>query len=161
VPIPWTRSAADTTARNHYARVTDRELVLAGTPYGPRLLRRAGLEQVLPDADLISLSATLRLDDELVASTGIETLNGDGLDDWWQDLADSFRGWEGEKTWESLEHDASLSARHDRTGHVTVRVTLRGPLGYEPDWGASATFAFDAGEELSRVASEVSEFMRD
>jgi hypothetical protein len=146
----------------HYARVTDRELVLAGTPYGPRLsLLRSGREQVLQDADLVSLSATLRLDDELVASTGIETLNGDGLDDWWQGLADSFRGWEGEKTWESLEHDASLSARHDRTGHVTARVTLRGPLGYQPVWEASATFAFDAGKQLIHVASEVSEFMRD
>ncbi len=142
--------------------MTDREFVLTGAPYGPRLsLRRAGRQPLLNDVDLVSLSATLQLNDELVASTGIETMKGDLLADWWQDLADSFRGWEGEKTWESLEHDASLLARHDGTGHVTVRVTLRGSLGYRPDWEASATFAFDAGEELSRVAAEVAEFLRD
>jgi len=40
-------------------------------------------------------------------------------------LAESWRGWEGEKTWEDLEHRVGLTATCDRTGHVTLKVLVQ------------------------------------
>jgi hypothetical protein len=40
-------------------------------------------------------------------------------------LAESWRGWEGEKTWEDLEHRVGLTATCDRTGHVTLKVMVQ------------------------------------
>jgi hypothetical protein len=40
-------------------------------------------------------------------------------------LAESWRGWEGEKKWEDLEHRLGLTATCDRTGHVTVKVLVQ------------------------------------
>lgn len=40
-------------------------------------------------------------------------------------LAESWRGWEGEKKWEDLEHRVGLTATCDRTGHITSRVQVQ------------------------------------
>jgi hypothetical protein len=40
-------------------------------------------------------------------------------------LAESWRGWDGEKKWEDLEHRVGLTATCDRTGHVTVNVLVQ------------------------------------
>ena len=40
-------------------------------------------------------------------------------------LADTWRGWEGEKKWEDLEHRVGLTATCDKTGHVTLTVLIR------------------------------------
>jgi hypothetical protein len=61
-----------------------------------------------------------------------------------------------------LEDDASLVATHDGVGLVSLRVIVRGRLGYLPDaWEASATLAVDACEEMRLLASEVAAFMAD
>lgn len=41
------------------------------------------------------------------------------------DLAQSWRGWSGEKKWEDLDHRIALTAVSDRTGHVNFKVILR------------------------------------
>jgi len=65
-------------------------------------------------------------------------------DDWW--------GWEGERTWSSLEGDFDLAATHDRLGHVALQVRLRsGP--YAEDWVAKGTIWLDAGQ-LHAVARD-------
>ena len=40
-------------------------------------------------------------------------------------LAESWRGWEGEKKWEDLEHRVGFTGTCDRTGHVTVKVLVQ------------------------------------
>jgi hypothetical protein len=42
-----------------------------------------------------------------------------------QELAASWRGWDGVKTWKDLEHRVDLSATCDKTGHMTLKVTVR------------------------------------
>ena len=42
-----------------------------------------------------------------------------------ESLAQSWKGWEGEKTWEDLEKRIGFSATCDRTGHVTLEVLIR------------------------------------
>lgn len=57
-----------------------------------------------------------------------------------RELADDWRGWPGERTYESLGHELRLAASHD--GHVRIAVQLR--KSSLPDgWSASAVFSVD------------------
>lgn len=47
------------------------------------------------------------------------------------ELAANWRGWSETKTCESLEGHLSLKATSDRTGHVQLRVRLRGMLSHD------------------------------
>ena len=69
---------------------------------------------------------------------------GDGLSGYWADLAKSWRGWSGEKTWQSLEGDLAFSATSDRTGHVRLRVTLA--YGAPWRWQTEVVLAVEAGQ---------------
>ena len=86
-----------------------------------------------------------------------------------RDLADLFgrlehdwRGWPGVRSWESVEGDLKVEARHEY-GHVQLRVTLRrlgagwGNLG----WTAVADLTIEPGEQLTRIASEMRSLAAD
>ncbi len=143
--------------------MTGAKLIISGEPAGPRLeLERYRRQQVVEYADLDRLSARLEVGSELVASTGVETLGGDGLPEWIQTLAGLWRGWAGEHQWRSLEEDLYITATHDGLGHVSLRMTLRGPFGFVADaWEASATVRIDAGEGLARLAVDAQAFFTD
>jgi Family of unknown function (DUF6228) len=79
------------------------------------------------------LDFRLELTDEGVsAATCVRTIAGDGIALWTAELAESYRGWDGVRRWESLERDARIDATHDGPGHVTLRFVIRGPRGFEP-----------------------------
>jgi len=42
-----------------------------------------------------------------------------------RDIAEHWRGWDGEKDFESVEGDFSLEATADHLGHIALRVSLR------------------------------------
>jgi hypothetical protein len=93
----------------------------------------------------------------LTATTGVVVAEGHDLDAFFDRLVASWRGWQGEQVWEALEHQMSIAASHDGTGHIRLRVTLR--QDYLPDaWEASATFVVEAGEELRGLASRIARF---
>jgi Family of unknown function (DUF6228) len=80
-----------------------------------------------------------------------------------QDLAAFFagivatwRGWEGERSWESVEGDLRIAARHAH-GHIQLRVTLRaeGPGWGNDGWTATADLTLDPGEQLTIVADSL------
>jgi hypothetical protein len=80
-------------------------------------------------------------------ATGFDELVG-----FFRGLAASWRGWQGERTYESLEHDLRLTATHD--GHVRLAVQLRQST--VPDgWSAAAVIRLDPGEEMTRAAEDV------
>src|SRR5262249_46137098 len=90
------------------------------------------------------------------AGTWVRTFDGDGIVDWADDLAESYRGWDGVRTWESLEGDLRIDATHDGQGHVNLRFVVRGPRGYEPDaWEASVVVTVDAGEDMRSLVAEL------
>ena len=90
------------------------------------------------------------------ASRMVRTLGGDGLPAWVAELAESFTGWDGVRSWRSLEHDLRIDATHDGSGHVSLRFVVRGPRGYEPDaWEASVCVHLDAGEDMRRLAADL------
>jgi len=82
----------------------------------------------------------------------------DALISFFDDLAASWRGWEGEKVWASIEHDLRLTAVEDDLGHVRLSFTIRnGPI---PSWTVQVLDVIvDAGEELSALARAVSEWV--
>jgi hypothetical protein len=71
-------------------------------------------------------------------------------------LAKKWRGWSGEKTEESLEGHLRLACTADRTGHVTIRVTLRN-MALEDDWRVEADLRLEAGQ-LDRVAEAAADY---
>jgi hypothetical protein len=80
----------------------------------------------------------------------------DGLDSLFVTMADQWRGWAGEKSWNSLEGELSLSCTHDGLGHVKVAVELRPDL-LDESWTARAVLVVWAGS-LGQIARSVSEF---
>jgi Family of unknown function (DUF6228) len=99
-------------------------------------------------------------DDGVNAASWVRTLNGDGIVSWAADLAESYRGWDGVRTWESLEHDLRIDAIHDGRGHVSLRFVIRGPRGYEPGaWEASVMVTLDAGEDMRSLFVELGDLV--
>jgi hypothetical protein len=59
-----------------------------------------------------------------------------------RDIAENWRGWEGEKSWSDLEGRVKFGATCDSTGHVTINVMIVGP-NYRDR--AEVDVIFDAG----------------
>ena len=68
-------------------------------------------------------------------------------------VAERWKGWEGELVWGSLEGELTLRFAQDRAGHVTIGVGLRSRP-HECDWSIQATIIAEAGqlEDLARRA---------
>ncbi len=82
-----------------------------------------------------------------------------GPDKFFKDLATSWRGWQGQKEWSSLEGELRFSATCDSTGHTSLSVRLRsGP--YPFDWSLSGVLLLEAGG-LERIATDVEKFAGD
>jgi hypothetical protein len=77
------------------------------------------------------------------------------------DLAASWRGWDGERQWTALEGEVRLSATHDGLGTVTLAVELRS--GHYTDagasWSARGVLYLDAGglDALARQAAQLTD----
>lgn len=81
-----------------------------------------------------------------------------GLGEFFRDLAEHWVGWPGEKSWESVEGDLSLTASHDRLGHVTLVVELRERFDPpEREWVARAPLTLEAGV-LHKLANAAERF---
>lgn len=76
---------------------------------------------------------------------------------YFKDLAASWRGWEGQKLWENIEHQVSLSATTDPVGHISLMVTLRSPIESGFPGKAVDVIALEAGA-LEALAREVRQF---
>jgi len=63
-------------------------------------------------------------------------------------LASDWRGWQGQRTYESLEHDLRLTATHD--AHVQLVAQLA-----TDQWTATGVVQLDPGEEMTRAAEDV------
>ena len=80
------------------------------------------------------------------------------LAEFFQELAGSWRGWAGARTWRSLCGCLRLEATHDGVGHVSLAATLA-PL-YEA-WSARVVVQVEAGEQISQLAADLREQSRD
>ena len=72
-------------------------------------------------------------------------------------MAAKWKGWKGEKAWNSIEEDFSIVATTDRLGHIALKIELRsGP--YDEDWAIEARIYIDAGQ-IEEIASSVKKFL--
>jgi uncharacterized protein DUF6228 len=72
---------------------------------------------------------------------------------WFLEVAENWRGWQGDRRWESMEHELRLVATNDRRGHIAITIRLRSGI-CEHDWSVAATLKVDAGQldEIARHA---------
>ncbi len=70
-------------------------------------------------------------------------------------MAEQWRGWPGELSWESLEGEFRLGCTVDRSGHVAIAVELRSGSPAR-SWSVQATIGAEAGQldDLARRAAE-------
>jgi Family of unknown function (DUF6228) len=76
-----------------------------------------------------------------------------GLNEFFADLEREWRGWDGERRWETMEGGLSLTCTHDGRGTITVAVVLENLSG--SDWTAEAALVVESGEELSRLVRDL------
>jgi hypothetical protein len=108
-----------------------------------------------PDVRFWSVEVCLRVPG-LEASSRVSAHYASEFDDlvaFFRQLAADWRGWGGERIYESLEHDLRLTATHD--GHVRLAVQLWQEPRWLPGWSAAAVITLEPGEEMTRVAEDV------
>jgi hypothetical protein len=76
---------------------------------------------------------------------------GSGLEQFFEDIAASWRGWDGEKKWTSLEGELSLVCTTDKLGHIAIEATL-----YD-GWNVRNVFYVEAGQ-LEQLALDIRKF---
>ncbi|MER5402584.1 DUF6228 family protein [Streptomyces sp. NPDC002599] len=75
-------------------------------------------------------------------------------------LAADFRGWDGERVWQTNDRDLMVAATFRSGGHVALTWTLRPWRGPTDSWEASITTWLEAGEQMAALASEVHQLLR-
>jgi Family of unknown function (DUF6228) len=93
-----------------------------------------------------SISAHVRVDDHL-PSRFFEFFAG---------MARDWKGWSGEREYESLEHALKISAKHDGASSVWLTIQLRSGVS-EDLWRASIEMSIELGQ-LPSVAKSAQEF---
>ena len=81
-----------------------------------------------------------------------------GFDGTFKEMSAAWRGWEGEKTWRSLESELQIVSTHDGLGHVKIAVELR--MNSKADWRVRGVLVVEAGQ-LDGLAAEAEEFLND
>jgi|SRR5450830_366123 hypothetical protein len=71
-----------------------------------------------------------------------------------REIDESWRGWEGERVWESPEGELELRFSMSATGRITVKVMLRDPY----RWTARTELSLQSGDELSQLAKDAQAF---
>ena len=107
-----------------------------------------------PHADEAGYWNTVLSCGPLNASLRFYELSLGGLVEYFEALAENWRGWSGERRWKSLEGDVELIAMHDGLGTITQRANLRREAFGQHRWSAGAELLLDAGglDNLARQA---------
>lgn len=80
----------------------------------------------------------------------------DRLDDFFDGLAQDFRGWEGERTW--TNNHLVVAAGFGRGGHVRLSWTLRADV-FNDRWECTVSTVVEGGEEMTALAADLREFL--
>lgn len=82
------------------------------------------------------------------------TFSWASLVDFFDGLAAAWRGWDGERLWESPEYDLAISGVSDTLGHNMLQITVRdGPV---YTWKTRVDgFSISAGEDMAAIARDL------
>jgi hypothetical protein len=125
--------------------------MLINSSSGTATLRLEVLERSRASGKVEEVS--VRLEGPCEAAVNVYDDHFESLAAFFRDLAEHWRGWEGSKSWESLEGELSLVASTDKAGHVRLQVTLMDLPAVER-WRAEASLFLDAGG-LHKIAENV------
>ncbi|WEH29384.1 DUF6228 family protein [Streptomyces sp. AM 3-1-1] len=78
-----------------------------------------------------------------------------------EELAADYRGWDGERSWQTNDHDLTVSAVFRSGGHVGLTWALRPWPQAAGGWGASVTTWLEAGEQMISLAADVRAFLAE
>ncbi|MGW6703473.1 DUF6228 family protein [Streptomyces sp. NPDC054956] len=113
-----------------------------------------------PDSDCVRYTVELRAPglsarvDEVVAWVPDSELTR-----FLEGLASDYRGWDGERSWQTYDRDLAVSAVFRSGGYVGLTWTLRPWRSTEGGWTASVTTWLEAGEQMSSLAAAVRHFL--
>ena len=96
--------------------------------------------------------------ERLTATTPVTTgSDGDRLVEFVQGLAEEFRGWQGHRSWRSLEDQLRITATWQSGGRVVL--TLRATPSIYDRWSVTADVTIEAGEDMRRFADDLATFL--
>ncbi|HEY9898576.1 MAG TPA: DUF6228 family protein [Pantanalinema sp.] len=105
------------------------------------------------DSLIDEFTASLEVDG-LQASATIDDYLGGGLPEFFQDLAEHWQEWSGEKVWKSRDGVLQIACTSDRTGQHQMAVTLDPARLMSTPWTVKATLQIEAGqlEQISNTS---------
>ncbi|WP_406210478.1 DUF6228 family protein [Kitasatospora sp. NBC_01560] len=113
-----------------------------------------------PDQYGVAFSVSLRGEGlhARVEDVKVWVWDGEYLFDFLDGLAADFRGWDGERTWQT--NHLALSATFHSGGHVCVTWSIQPRLTARQTWAASITTWLEAGQQMADLAADVRDFLR-
>ncbi len=82
-----------------------------------------------------------------------------GLPSFLRELALNWRGWRGEKRWESIEGDLKLTCTSDPLGRINVAVELRSRVADSLVWDVRCVLVLESWQ-LDALAAQAEKFFR-
>ncbi|MFI7870419.1 DUF6228 family protein [Streptomyces salinarius] len=76
-----------------------------------------------------------------------------------KELAAEYRGWDGERSWQTNDRDLTVSAVFRSGGHIGLTWSLQPWPQAAGGWGASVTTWLEAGEQMTSLAADVRHFL--
>ncbi|WP_240811018.1 DUF6228 family protein [Streptomyces tendae] len=74
-------------------------------------------------------------------------------------LAADYRGWDGERSWQTNDRDLAVSAVFRSGGYVGLTWNLHPWPKAAGRWGAAVTTWLEAGEQMASLASDIRQFL--
>ncbi|WP_247700365.1 DUF6228 family protein [Streptomyces sp. RM72] len=112
------------------------------------------------DADSVHYAVELRAPDLTARVDEVVAWIWDSdLTTFLEELAAEYRGWEGERSWQTNDRDLTVSAVFRSGGHVGLTWSLQPWPQAAGGWGASVTTWLEAGEQMTTLAADVRHFL--
>jgi len=81
----------------------------------------------------------------------------EGIASLFQEAASEWRGWNGTKSWESLEGEFKIELTADKKGHITINIGINHDCGNPEPWRLESCIMIEAGQ-LETIAKRASQF---
>ncbi|MFE3195491.1 DUF6228 family protein [Nocardia sp. NPDC059240] len=111
--------------------------------------------------DFVAVCAELSADGMVASLRGLilDYVNGRSLPAFLSTLEQDFAGWQGVRTWESMDHELRIDARHLTLGHVRLDWSLNRQPTESLSWAATVVTHLEAGEQLRQFAAAIHRFV--
>ncbi|WP_164986125.1 DUF6228 family protein [Streptomyces roseicoloratus] len=76
-----------------------------------------------------------------------------------EELAADYRGWDGERSWQTNDRDLTVSAVFRSGGYIGLTWAVRPWPQTAGGWSASVTTWLEAGEQMTSLAADVRSFL--